>query len=134
MSRPIQPPPADVHFSDSAIQSAKSFAPRIRPHWTPAAGHYVLDIDHVVEKSSPFQPGVFYIINYPYFMTLLGGVDAFRSQMVWLPTFEQSIALCETLAGGDENWTRSFRTQLLCRGETLTWAYERLDQLLPSLS
>lgn len=58
--------------------------------WTPAPGDYVLDVGGVVEKPSPFQDGVFFILNHDYFMTLLGGPAAFAREMVWLPTWEQA--------------------------------------------
>ncbi|MEM9827960.1 MAG: hypothetical protein AAF958_15320 [Planctomycetota bacterium] len=65
--------------------------------WEPAAGHYVWDLHDNVERSSPFQEGVYFIINHAYFMNLLGGVDAFREQMVWLPTWEQARVIAGSL-------------------------------------
>lgn len=75
-------------FTSAEIDLARQLHAAGLP-WNPAAGHYVFDVGGVVEKPSPFQDGVYFILNYDYFMTLLGGVDAFRAEMVWLPTWEQ---------------------------------------------
>ena len=61
--------------------------------WTPAAGQYVHDPEGVVDRPSPFGERIFFILNYEYFMTLLGGVESFHRRMVWLPTLDQMLPL-----------------------------------------
>ena len=124
-------PPADVHYSDENIELARAFADRIRPHWTPAAGHYVYDLHDRVDKSSPFQPGVYFVINYAYFITLLGGVDAFRDAMVWLPTLEQSVSMLRKFGGTSELWSHAGENGGCEPGALLTRAYQGLDKFLP---
>ena len=57
--------------------------------WEPAAGHYVLDVDGVVQRESPFQPGVYFVLNLPHFVKLAGGAESFRERFIWLPTWDQ---------------------------------------------
>lgn len=76
-----------VHFSETEIKLAK----QLREHglaWEPTVGHYVYDETGICEKGSPFQERVYFILNYAYFMQLVGGVDRFKEAMVWLPTWE----------------------------------------------
>lgn len=52
-------------------------------------GQFVLDGSGLIQRESPFQPGVYFVLNYEYFMKIAGGVDRFREIMLWLPTWEQ---------------------------------------------
>jgi hypothetical protein len=58
--------------------------------WTPAVGHYVYDQSGAVNAPSPFQDGVYYILNYDHFMRLLGGAPRFQELMVWLPSWHDA--------------------------------------------
>lgn len=114
----LVPTPAAT-FSSDEIELARQLQPRLKDFWHPAAGHFVFDPDRIVQKSSPFQSQVFFVLNYSYFMTLVGGVDEFRRRMVWLPSWQQARQLAdqvgiehdaiierclnpETIAAGDE--------------------------------
>lgn len=77
-----------MKFSERMIELAVQFKAGGVP-WTPAAGDYVLDREGIVDRGSPFQPGVYFVLNYDHFMRLAGGEDAFRRRLVWLPTWEQ---------------------------------------------
>lgn len=76
-----------MKFSDPEIAIAKELR-RLNVPWTPSVGHYVLDETGVVERGSPFQRGVYFVLNYDHFMSLAGGVEKFRETMLWLPTWE----------------------------------------------
>ena len=42
----------------------------------------------VCKQASPFQEKVYFILNYPYFMRAVGGVQRFKEIMLWLPTWD----------------------------------------------
>ncbi|MEM6472076.1 MAG: hypothetical protein AAF802_21120 [Planctomycetota bacterium] len=70
--------------------------------WEPRPGHYVLDLDHIVERASPFQPGVYFILNLDHFERLAGGKDALREKLVWLPTYQQAREILRTIGVADD--------------------------------
>lgn len=75
-----------MRFTEREIELAR----RLRDlglAWEPQAGNFVLDENDCLQRSSPFQPGVFFVLNYEHFLKLLGGLDSFRQQMLWLPTW-----------------------------------------------
>lgn len=113
-----------VHYREEEISLARQLHRLIQPHWTPAAGHYVYDLHDRVERDSPFQTGVYFVINYQYFMTLLGGVEAFKDAMVWLPTWQQSRQLCRELSIADEVLIRHcFNADTIADGDELAAVY-----------
>ncbi len=76
-----------VRFSEAEIEAAR----RLRRNglsWTPRAGHYVYDETGFCKQASPFQEQVYFILNYPYFMRAVGGVQRFTEIMLWLPTWD----------------------------------------------
>ena len=77
-----------IHFSEAEIQLARQLRAGGLP-WKPMPGQFVLDESGLVERESPFQPGVYFVLNYEYFMKIAGGVERFREIMLWLPTWEQ---------------------------------------------
>lgn len=84
-----------VRFTEDEIHTAGAM--RLYDRFTPTAGHFVFDANGNVTKPSPFQPGVYFVLNYDYFMNLVGGVDSFRKSMVWLPTIEQCFEILNHL-------------------------------------
>lgn len=110
-----------VFFSEEEIDVAKRLHAAGLP-WEPAAGHYVWDLEGSVQRSSPFQNGVYFVINYAYFMTLLEGVEAFKSKMVWLPTWEQIRHVASDLGiSGDEV------VEILQTSEAIRLGTERIE-------
>lgn len=85
-----------MKFSDTEISLANELR-RLNVPWTPSVGHYVLDETGVVQRGSPFQQGVYFVLNYDHFMSLAGGVDKFRETMLWLPTWEDCRAVLRDL-------------------------------------
>ncbi|WP_146458164.1 hypothetical protein [Rubripirellula tenax] len=69
--------------------------------WVPSVGNYVLDESDLIQRGSPFQPGVYFVLNYDHFMSLAGGLDHFREVMLWLPTWEDCREVLRELGVGD---------------------------------
>jgi hypothetical protein len=90
-----------VRFSDEDIAAARRLR-ELGLAWQPRVGHYVYDETSFCKKSSPFQPGVYFILNYDYFMGQVGGVDRFREIMLWLPTWHDAREILRTYAVSDE--------------------------------
>lgn len=76
-----------VYFSESEIEAARRLR-RSGLSWEPRAGHYVYDETGFCKQASPFQEKVYFILNYPYFMRAVGGVERFQEIMLWLPTWD----------------------------------------------
>ena len=76
-----------MYFSDLEIEAARRLRQLGIP-WEPRAGHYVFDETGSCSHASPFQEKVFFILNYDYFMRLVGGLERFKQIMLWLPTWE----------------------------------------------
>ena len=55
--------------------------------WEPQVGHYVYDRGKVCQRGSPFQEGVYFILDYLCFCRHVGGAEILRGKMVWLPTW-----------------------------------------------
>ncbi len=94
-----------MKFTDEEIQLAKKLK-RSNVPWTPSVGHYVLDETGVVQRGSPFQEGVYFVLNYDHFMSLAGGVDRFHETMLWLPTWEDCRELLRDLKVPDNKVVR----------------------------
>ena len=78
-----------MRYTDDEIHLARQLRDR-RLLWQPKAGHYVYDETGFCKQASPFQDRVYFILNYPYFMKTVGGVDRFKEIMTWLPTWEDA--------------------------------------------
>lgn len=70
--------------------------------WVPQAGNYVYDETEFCKQTSPFQDRVYFILNYPYFMKAVGGVDRFKEMMTWLPTWEEAREILRALGVPDQ--------------------------------
>ena len=55
--------------------------------WRPQVGHYVFDRGRVCKRGSPFQDGVYFILDYACFCRHVGGAEILEREMVWLPTW-----------------------------------------------
>ena len=99
--------------------------------WEPAAGHYVYDETGFCPKPSPFQDRVYFILNYPYFMKAVGGVDRFREIMTWLPTWDDLREILRRLEVSDEAVaTRLLETNAVALGRERTCLYEFVAESL----
>ena len=80
---------AAVRYTEREIELARQLR-RDGLSWEPQAGHYVYDETAFCQQPSPFQDRVYFVLNYPYFMKAVGGVDRFKEIMTWLPTWDDA--------------------------------------------
>ena len=90
-----------MQFLDAEIEAARQLR-QLGLAWKPAPGHFVFDETGIVDRPSPFQPGVYFILNYDYFMQLAGGAERFAEIMTWLPAWHDARAILQTLDVPDD--------------------------------
>jgi hypothetical protein len=90
-----------MQFSPEEINMARILR-RLGLPWEPRAGHYVYDEAGFCRKGSPFQPGVYFILNYDYFMNQAGGVERFKEIMLWLPTWHDARSILQSFGVSDQ--------------------------------
>jgi hypothetical protein len=111
---------------DIAIELKKLELP-----WEPAVGNYVYDVNNVVKPSSPFQEGVYFLLNYDCFTSRLGGVERFRDVLVWLPTWDDARQLLRSLGCDDAEQSRELaQSGAIDNGSELLKLYEMLLERL----
>jgi hypothetical protein len=99
-----------VKFRPEEIEMARELV-RLGLSWEPRAGHYVYDETGFCSKGSPFQDGVYFILNYEYFMRQAGGVERFKSMMTWLPTWQDAREILQTCGVSNEEVATELREQ-----------------------
>lgn len=90
-----------MRFSETEIDLARQLQ-RDGFTWEPKAGNYVYDETGFCQQPSPFQDRVYFILNYPYFMRAVGGVDRFKEIMTWLPTWDDAREILRSLDVSDQ--------------------------------
>ncbi len=121
-------------FSSEEIRQAGAMKAR-GLKWEPQVGHYVYDMTRMVKKPSPFQDGVYFVLNYDYFMDLVGGVDRFKHVMIWLPTWEDARKILRSLGMSDSELTeRLVRDSAFDSGGERLAAYRLIVSLLERTS
>lgn len=78
-----------TRFSQQEIDLAR----QMRDHglaWEPAVGHYVFDEANIIEVQSPFQEGVYFILDMKHFLRRSETVEGLKSSMFWLPQWHQA--------------------------------------------
>jgi hypothetical protein len=90
-----------MQFSPEEINMARALR-RLGLSWEPRAGHYVYDEAGFCSRGSPFQDGVYFILNYEYFMNQAGGVRRFKQIMLWLPTWHDARNLLHSFGVSDQ--------------------------------
>ena len=76
-----------MKFSEQEIEIAKKLH-ELNVKWKPQAGQYVYDLKGIIEKSSPFQTGVYFILDIRHFIQRAGSVEGIKTAMYWLPLWE----------------------------------------------
>lgn len=99
-----------LRFSDDEIDAARELR-RVGLPWTPAVGHYVFDELKQYDRPSPFQDGVYFVLNYQYFMRDMGGEERFQQCMLWLPTWEDARELLRELEVPEREVAEGLRKQ-----------------------
>jgi hypothetical protein len=61
-----------MRFTKEQITVAKRLKKLGLP-WNPTVGDYVFDQHNICPKASPFQPGVYFLLNFTCFMQHVGG-------------------------------------------------------------
>ena len=119
-----------MRFSDRELELAQALRD-VSLAWEPQAGHYVYDLTGFCPQKSPFQPGVYFILNYPYFMDRVGGVQRFKQIMLWLPTYEDARGVLRDLGISDaEVADELHRRRAVQQGVERTVLYEMILQEL----
>ncbi len=76
-----------MKFSENEISIAKRLHDLNLP-WEPRVGNYVYDLKGIIDKSSPFQQGVYFILDLKHFIRYAGSVEGIKKSMCWLPLWE----------------------------------------------
>lgn len=99
--------------------------------WTPAVGHYVYDRTGTLQRSSPFQDRVYFLLNYDCFMQIVGGLERFQEQMVWLPDWSQARSILESVGvDSREAQRRLLESSEFLQGDELNVLYRLIHEQL----
>lgn len=119
-----------MRFTEEQITIAKRLKEFEIP-WTPQVGHYVYDANQICPKSSPFQERVYFLLNFDCFMQHVGGLERFRKNMVWLPTWHEAREILRNL-GIPDSEVAQHSAKAILNGEELTCLYKLIVEALPS--
>ena len=118
-----------MRFTEEQISIAKRLKELEMP-WTPQVGHYVYDANQICPKSSPFRERVYFLLNFDCFMQHVGGLERFRNNMVWLPTWHDAREILRDL-GIPDSEVAQHSAKAMCNGEELTCLYNLILKALP---
>ena len=121
-----------MRFPSSLIERAKTLR-KLGLEWEPQVGHYVFDGQSLIEKSSPFQPGVYYILDLKHFLRRAGTIDALKVSFVWLPTWHDARNILRELNVSDAFVAdRLTSERAIERGDELMLLYDLIAERLQS--
>ena len=89
-----------MKFSEKEIEIAIKLH-ELELSWHPQVGNYVYDIKGIIEKPSPFQEGVYFILDIKHFVRRAESVEGIKDAMCWLPTWEDCRGILKKL---DVSW------------------------------
>ncbi len=99
--------------------------------WTPTPGHYVLDESELIERESPFQDRIYFILDLKHFLRRAGTLEELKQRVCWLPTWEQARDLLRHQGVTDEAMAQQLRaTQAIERATERLELYRMLVQVL----
>ena len=134
LPKPLTNWSAVLRFSDEEIEVARQLR-RDGLSWEPKAGHYVYDETGFCKQGSPFQEKVYFILNYPYFMRAVGGLQRFKEIMLWLPTWDDVREILRDLDIDDEEVARFLRERRAIEaGQERLALYEYVHSRLTEVS
>ena len=117
-------------FSSKHLQLADRFK-QLGLRWEPEVGNYVNDATGAVKPTSPFQDGVYLLLNYDCFMRKVGGVDRFKEIMTWLPTWDDARRILKSLGVCHEEVAAELlRTDAVASDTELLVLYEMIADRL----
>lgn len=97
-----------MNFNNTEIEIAKKLHD-LNLDWHPQVGCYVYDLTGMIEKPSPFQDRVYFILDMKHFLRRAGSVDAVKEAMCWLPVWEDCRRILKHL---EVPWDR-IKTELI---------------------
>jgi hypothetical protein len=99
-----------MRFSQQEIDAARGLK-QMGLCWTPSVGHFVFEEGGVIEKSSPFQKGVYFILDLKHFLRRAGSVEQLKISLCWLPTWYDGRELLRTQGVTDSEVADALRNQ-----------------------
>ena len=75
--------------------------------WPLQSGLYIWDIQGRIKPASPFQRGVYFLLEADCFVDYFGDLQSLKNSVVWLPTWEQALELLRRDAVLDASQLRS---------------------------
>ncbi|AQT70198.1 hypothetical protein STSP2_03403 [Anaerohalosphaera lusitana] len=97
--------------------------------WTPEVGQYVFDTHGIIDKPSPFQDHVYFILSMSQFVRIFGSAEEIAANCVWLPTWEQCRQILERRGVTNEQLMENLRrSQAIEKGNERTVLYELILQ------
>lgn len=91
-----------MKFTENEIAVAKKLH-AAGLEWEPEEGQYVYDLQGIIKKGSPFQEGVYFILDIKHFLRIAGSKEAIKKTMCWLPEWEECRSILSELGVG---WDR----------------------------
>jgi len=110
-----------MRFSQQDIDAARRLR-ELGLSWFPAPGHFVFDEAGVIEQPSPFQDGVYFILELKHFLRRTGCLDRLKSALFWLPTWHDARELLQSQGVADAEVADALQNagSIESRGELLT--------------
>lgn len=84
-----------MEFSEQQIKRAIELK-TVGLLWQPQKGQYIFDIHERIGPGSPFQKGVYYLLDIDCFVDYFGSPANLSAFTAWLPTFEEVRSLLKT--------------------------------------
>ena len=78
--------------------------------WEPQPGHYVWDEKKLIKQQSPFQEGVYFILDLKHFLRRSGTLDRLKQSMVWLPTWYDARLILQTMEVDDKRVAKTLQS------------------------
>ena len=121
-------------FSESELTLARELK-SAGLHWQPSVGHYVWDLEGVIEVASPFQQQVYFILDMKHFLRRFHSIPAMQQRLCWLPTWKQARQILESLnVDPSVILQRLEHSQALESRSELQQLYMLILERLPSIS
>jgi hypothetical protein len=89
-----------MYFTTALIDRAKTLR-SLGLAWDPKPGHYVWDENALIGKPSPFQKGVYFILDLKHFIRRAGTLEALKESLVWLPTWHDAREILHAMGVSD---------------------------------
>lgn len=89
-----------VKFTQEEINEARRLK-TLGLAWTPQPGHYVFDEQKRIEAPSPFQEGVYYILDLKHFLRRVDTIEQLVECMTWLPEWRDARRIAAELGVSD---------------------------------